>query len=490
MKTLLSWRAAADDFDALGTGLRATPNGPTFGVHRRFWSYDRHVLLSTAPPEGRGHESDQVALERERMRLLVRALRRQFPDHPVEVRYLGVRDVIDFAEIRGKVEALLEDLAEDEIEVFVSPGTGTMQTAWYFAHFGLGLNTRLFKVREGKHTRRGEPERVYEEVERSPVPQSLTIRERGSSQESPSDGFRLTRSIDPVYELARRVAATDRVTTLVLGASGVGKEHLARYVHRESARSSGPFIAINCAAWQNDQLFESRLFGHKKGAFTGADADQAGAFEEADGGTLFLDEVGDCSPGLQQSLLRVLQEREVVRLGETSPRPVDVRVIAATHRDLLARCEEGTFRWDLYFRLAVAELELPSLSERGASEVEALLDHFIGQFRRTFRRPAPLQLSRGARSTILAYPFPGNVRELQHLVERLYVFCGKVADVKDLPGRIQEPAASASFRLDDIERQHILSVYKRMGKNKTRTAEALGCSVNTLKSRLRAYEAG
>ena len=430
--------------------------------------------------------------ERARVELLAATLRKQF-ERRVEVRYVGVRDVIDFPDIRARVEAVLEELADDEIDVFVSPGTGTMQTAWYFAHFGLGLRTRLFKLRDAAFTVGDKgPERVFEEVEQSPVPHSLTIREQAASELDGihSEGeFLLTPSLEGVYERARRVAATDRVTALVLGPSGSGKEHVARTIHTESARRAQPFVAISCAAWQNDQLLESRLFGHMKGAFTGADRDRAGAFEEAEGGTLFLDEIGDCSPALQRTLLRVLEERVVARVGSVETQPVDVRVVAATHRDLVTRCGEGRFRWDLYHRLAVAELEVPSLYERGVREVEDLLDHFLEMGRQAFRRAQALRLTAAARAVLLAYPFPGNVRELKHLVDRLYVFCDDVADVGDLPPRLNTPAAEGSLLLADVERLHILAVYERFERIKTQTARALGCSVNTLKSRLRTYGA-
>ncbi len=462
------------------------PNGPNLQVHRRHWEYDRHILLSTARPVGATGPWKDEDEERKRVDLLARTVRRQF-DRDVEVRMLGVEDVIDFPTIRARVEVLLESLSGDDVDIFVSPGTGTMQTAWYFAHFGLGLRTRLFKLRDAEFTAEGRgSEKVYEEVDQSPVPQSLTIRE----QSSPIIGdILITPSLEQVYERALRVAATDRVTALVLGPSGSGKEHLARTVHSESARSTGPFVAINCAAWQNDQLLESRLFGHEKGAFTGADRVRPGAFEEAEGGTLFLDEIGDCSPVLQQSLLRVLQEHEIVRLGSTTPVPVDVRVVAATHRDLAEQCESGAFRWDLYYRLAVAELEVPSLQFRGASEMEAMLNHLIKTGQREFRRSQPLRLSSQARAAVLGYPFPGNVREMKHLVDRLYVFCDGTAGVADLPARVATPSGEASLLLADVEERHIKTVYERFGRNKTRTAEALGCAVNTLKAKLASYDA-
>jgi transcriptional regulator with PAS, ATPase and Fis domain len=208
---------------------------------------------------------------------------------------------------------------------------------------------------------------------------------------------------------------------LILGASGTGKENLSRYIHKNSARQDKPYIAINCSAF-SDGLLESRLFGYKKGAFTGADKDTSGLFEQAHEGIIFLDEIGDISPYMQQSLLRVLQEKEIMPLGGKAKK-VDVRVIAATNQNLPKLCEEGKFRWDLYYRLSVVELDLPTLLERGKTDLKQLMEHFLSTKKKELHRPKKLVLDKEAQEILLNYTYPGNVRELENVVQRAVVLC-------------------------------------------------------------------
>ncbi|WP_456426991.1 sigma-54 interaction domain-containing protein [Rhodocaloribacter sp.] len=495
-RILISWTATTHDFIKKGGDITVDSEGPNVQVHRHYWEYDRHLLLCSVWEEARVDEDPFEKEVRAKAHCLSEYLRRTFPGHQVNVRFLGIRDVISFSEVRSKVEKLLESFSSQELDIFVSPGTGVMQTAWYFTHFGMGLRTRLFHLRPAQFTESGIPERVFEDIEQSTVPQSLVIRERLEEErqavlppvrQRKEEKFLLTQSIESVYDQAQRVADTDHVTVLILGESGVGKEHLARFIHEKSARHSRPFLAVNCSAL-GDELLESRLFGYKKGAFTGAFEDRAGIFEEADGGTVFLDEVGDSSPVMQQALLRVLQERVVTRIGETEARKVDVRVIAATHQDLADQCEQGKFRWDLFYRLAVAELELPPLRERGTSELKDLINHFLRRKQQDFRRPRLLNLTAQVRAILLKYPYPGNVRELEHLIERLYVFCNDEAEIHHLPTRVLKPQGRHSLLLEDVERRHVERVFHQFEGNKSKTANALGCAVNTLKNKLEKYQ--
>ncbi len=224
-------------------------------------------------------------------------------------------------------------------------------------------------------------------------------------------------AMQDVFERVRKVAASP-ATVLVLGESGTGKELVARAIHEQSARRDGPLVAVNCAAIP-EGLLESELFGHEKGAFTGAQAAHAGLVESADGGTLFLDEIGELPPPAQARLLRMLQDGEVRRVGSTRPRKVDVRVVAATHRDLPKRVQEGTFRQDLYFRLRVVEIKLPPLRERG-EDVPALAKHLLEKTCQRLNRPAAT-LSPEALVAISSHPWPGNVRELENAIERAII---------------------------------------------------------------------
>ena len=233
-----------------------------------------------------------------------------------------------------------------------------------------------------------------------------------------------------VYKLIERVADTDS-TILVLGESGTGKELVARALHFNSRRQFAPFVPINCSALP-ENLLESELFGHRRGAFTGAVTDKKGLFQEADGGTIFLDEVGSMSPMLQSRLLRVLQEKEVRRVGDNTPIYVNVRVVAATNEPLEKRIKEGTFREDLYYRLNVIAIDLPSLRDR-RDDIPLLVSHFLKN-KVTGRTHKPFQLTRSAMNILSAHDWPGNVRELENAIERAVTLCeGEVIQARDLP---------------------------------------------------------
>ncbi len=287
-----------------------------------------------------------------------------------------------------------------------------------------------------------------------------------------------------VYELIRRVAATES-TVLIQGESGTGKELVARAIHNSSSRADAPFVAVNCAAI-TETLLESELFGHEKGAFTGAAAQKKGKIELANGGTLFLDEIGEFAVGLQAKLLRVLQEREVERVGGTRPMKIDVRFLAATNRTLLQALDAGTFRRDLYHRLNVVSLTLPSLRER-AEDILLLAEYFVAKAARKCRmRPKPI--SAEARDCLLSYDWPGNVRELEHAMERALVMGG--ADqilAEDLPGEIleatpTEPASPAKYQnvVKEQKKQVVLKAMQQCNGNYIEAAKVLGLHPNSL----------
>jgi len=292
---------------------------------------------------------------------------------------------------------------------------------------------------------------------------------------------------------AEQVAPTDS-TVLIQGESGTGKEVVARYMHNLSARTEGPFLSINCGALP-ETLLESELFGHTKGAFTGAVRDKQGLFAAARGGTFFLDEVGEMPPSLQIKLLRVIQEREVIPVGATEAIPVDVRIIAATNRDLEEEVRRGNFRSDLFYRLNVIALELPPLRDR-RDDLLLLMESFL-QHLATERGDEPKALSQDALDAVMVYDWPGNVRELENALEHAVVLSrGQLIDVPALPERItrrrKEPlVAERSYRnptLEVIERAYIMYVLQAEGGNKTRAAEALGIDPSTLYRKLSRYE--
>jgi transcriptional regulator with PAS, ATPase and Fis domain len=294
-----------------------------------------------------------------------------------------------------------------------------------------------------------------------------------------------------VFELAARVARYDS-SVLITGESGTGKEVLARFVHARSSRATELFLGVNCASLP-DSLLESELFGHKAGAFTGAIRDRVGLFEAAGNGTVFLDEIGEVSPAMQAKLLRVLQEREVVRLGENRPRKVKARIVAATNRKLADEVRAGRFREDLYYRLRVVELEVPPLRER-RDDILPLARHFVSRLAEKLELPK-LRLDASALDALLDYPWPGNVRELENALERAGVLSqGGLITRDGLPGEVLRRTASlppeerAQRSLGEVEREHIQFVLDSTGHNRSQTARILGIGPTTLWRKLKAYE--
>jgi transcriptional regulator with PAS, ATPase and Fis domain len=269
---------------------------------------------------------------------------------------------------------------------------------------------------------------------------------------------------------------------LILGESGTGKEILARCIHRNSQRSQRVFVAVNCAALA-PTLIESELFGHERGAFTGAAAQHVGRFERAHGGTLFLDEIGELDANLQAKLLRVLQEKTIERVGGTREIAVDVRVIAATNRNLQESVKAGRFREDLYYRLNTFPLELPALRDRPA-DIPKLARFFLQRASLGFGNTPP-QLTPDAECSLLTYEWPGNIRELENLMERLAILCDGAVHPEDLPFQAGLPARPVLFR--DIEKKAILDALGFHEGNRTRAAKQLGISLRTLQYRLKEY---
>ncbi len=303
-----------------------------------------------------------------------------------------------------------------------------------------------------------------------------------------------TPAMKRVIELITKVAPTDS-TVLLLGESGTGKEVFAHAVHRLSARRDKPFIAINCAALP-ETLLESEMFGHVKGAFTGADADKRGLFEEADGGSILLDEIGDMSPITQAKLLRVLQNGEIRPVGSSTAKHVDVRVIAATNRDLIEAARQGRFREDLYFRLNVIQIRIPPLRER-MDALPALVNHFMARFNLKFGRNVHA-VDDHAQALLRSYAYPGNIRELESIVAHAVIMCdGNIITPHDLPDSVRmsvgmrlslpDYAPDRVPPLSEIEQQAIRSTLERVQGNQTEAAKALGISRSTLWRKMKEY---
>ncbi len=305
-----------------------------------------------------------------------------------------------------------------------------------------------------------------------------------------------SRPMEEALNIVGRAAAST-ATVLILGESGTGKELIARAIHYASARADHPLIKVNCAALP-ENLLESELFGHEKGAFTGAVSRRIGRFEQANAGSIFLDEIGDLTPAFQVKLLRVLQEKEFERIGSNQTLRIDVRVIAATHRNLEEAVAQGRFREDLYYRLNVVTIRLPPLRER-KEDIPLLIEHFLKRHSEKNKRPIRA-VSREARELLMRYDYPGNVRELENIIERAVVLCrAEVISSQDLPLHLQEGKSEVSLvyepkgrnlpdTLEEIERELIQKALEKSGGIQTQAAEDLGVSERVLRYKMKKYK--
>ena len=336
---------------------------------------------------------------------------------------------------------------------------------------------------------------VHKAIEREGLRQQvLDLHEQIAALRGPSGIVGHSAALQQAIGVARKVARHPS-TVLITGESGTGKELIAELIHQSGPRAGHPFVAVNCGAIP-EQLLESELFGHARGAFTGAVEDRRGLFEEADGGTLFLDEIGELPVALQVKLLRALQEEEIRAVGDNTPRHVDVRVITATARDLEAEVRAGRFRADLFYRVNVVRIHLPPLRDR-REDIPDLVQHFVGVYNRklnlSIRGVAP-----AAMRLLLDYPWPGNVRELENVVERAMVLAdGAQVEIDHLPASVHQPAAavaddedldlSVKRRTEALERLLIERALRQTGGNRTRAARLLDLSHRALLYKIREY---
>ncbi len=296
---------------------------------------------------------------------------------------------------------------------------------------------------------------------------------------------------EPIRKVFRDIekAAPTSATVLISGESGTGKELVARAIHYRGPRASAPFVPVNCGAIP-EELLESELFGHTKGAFTGATEARAGFFQTADGGTIFLDEISETRPAMQVKLLRVLQDKEICMVGSNRPRKVDVRILASTNKDLPALVKREGFREDLYFRLNVIAIDLPPLRDRG-DDILLLTFHFAAKYAKELNKPTP-QFSDQALQVLRNYHWPGNVRELENVIQRLVVMAeGNLIEVPDLPSLMRFSAlrgAGLTRTLAEVETEYIRNVLADVDGNLTRAAEILGIDRKTLREKMRRAE--
>ncbi len=415
----------------------------------------------------KGHEVEQAGNAQEALALCDR---RQFHVAVVDINMPGISGI-----------ELLERMKSSNIEteVIILTGQGTIESAVMAMKLGAcDYLTKPFPLDELERRcqlafRRGQlaqENRQLKEIIRRSEPRTDMIGDAPQMRD--------------VFRLIERVAPTDKAV-LIQGESGTGKELVARAIQQNSHRADKPFVTVNCAALP-ENLVESELFGHQKGSFTGASADKPGLFEVADGGTLFIDEIGELPLALQPKLLRVLEDGSMRRVGSHKERSVDVRIIAATNRDLSEAVEAGGFREDLYYRINVMSLQLPPLRDR-QGDVGKLIDHFLGD---------EWQLEPDARAALEAYDWPGNIRQLINALDRATILADDHTITRDdLPHEVADrgagaprPARCDSLRLDEIERAHIVEVLEQEKGNKARAARALGIHRRKLYRLLERYD--
>jgi len=454
-KILFSWLSPRTDFSLNRETKEKTvnPDGPTFEFHREFFTkenYTKHILLTTASNEDK------------EVRYFVERLDYIYPKR-VEVRYMdidGKEDPTDLQLIKTKVETILLEpqFKKDnkrELHFWFSPGNSVMQLVWFLMHHGLDLNTTCIKTVERSRTELvGKPGISTVDFDKSQTLLSIII--KSNKDEKREDNFYFAEVLKPIYDLALKAAqAPSKVSVLIRGDTGTGKENLAKYIHNESPRRDLEMQIVNCAEL-NENLLGSTLFGHKKGAYTDAKEDREGVFKTANGSTLFLDEIGDISPKIQQSLLRVLQSKKIQPLGSDELIEVDVRIIAATNRDLVQMCREGDFRLDLYYRLTGVQLNLPRFIRWSDADKKGLIKQMVKENKKLFNKD--LTINKEVIQKLLDHTFPGNIRELQNIIDRFFVYYNDIVTLKELPVDISLPLVSNPQTLDDVEKNHIIKM--------------------------------
>jgi transcriptional regulator with PAS, ATPase and Fis domain len=467
MNILISWVGLNKDF----VKGQVSRDGPNYRLHAlRDYAFEKHFILFN-------REDYQY-----QARLFEQKILESFKHHRTELKGLIIDDERDLNEVQNKVAVFLKELEKDQVTILISTGTSIFKIAWYVFASSLQQNIRLIQYRDKSQ------DFAEVQLQRSSIPYSLIVNEQSVvARKNPASisGFYESPFLEPMLERASKIAIVDN-TVLITGDTGTGKEQLARFIHDNSTRKGGEFVSINCSSF-NDEILSSELFGHVKGAFTGAVQERIGVFEQAKGGTVFLDEIGDISQFMQQSLLRVLQEKKIQKLGSAGKDiKVNVRIVAATNKNLLQKVKDGTFREDLYYRLAVNEIELASLKDWPKGEKLRLIEFLIDKKAKELKMKQII-LSKEAEQQLLRYQFPGNIRELENMIAGLYPFrTEKQIEISDLPKRTQGKDVT-SLKWNDVEAELIKKVLKITRGNQSEACREIGMALNTLKDRIKKY---
>lgn len=472
-KILVSWLATNHDFlkksaegEMIKTDDPFNEEGPHLSLYKDFGGdYERHYLLSQHKNE---YDDPRIASLASYIRLHYNT--------QVIVKYMAIGDILSVGSIEGKVKELVRfQLKDQNVEVFVSPGTPAMQTAWYLlgAELAKRNNILFFKRREKRFIQGGgipPKEKIAFDV--SNFARVSNIRDRSHEKDAHGTPF-FTSSYKEAYTKALQLAGNHSTTVLIQGEMGTGKGHLARYIHRQSNRNTKDCRTINCAGYRED-LLENRLFGYEAGAFDGAKKLTTGILEQTGGGTVILEEVDTLPLRIQVQLVEVLSTRTYTRLGSNKAIPLDIRLIATTTRNLSRLCQEGAFRWDLYHRLSIAELELVPFATLSRKERKQWVEHFMEKTYTRLEKDYIDTITKEAWDFLLGYSFLGNFRELANTVEAFYTFCEKKITLEDIPKVMRVAHQKTSLSLDEAIKRHVRMVVDRYGGNVVEASKALG----------------
>jgi len=481
-KILVSWIATNHDFlkrDELGemkfTDKTFNEDGPHFSLYKDFGDdFDIHYLLCQDDENNSSVKWSKLA----------GSLRHRFKKQVI-LKFMSIDDVFSVGTIKGKVEDFIKyQLKDMDVEVFISPGTPAMQTAWYLLASELSNRTNLtfFKRRERKFMRNNStPKKEIIRFEKSKYANYSNIRDnfRNESEYSISNTL-ITKSLKNVYERGFKLAGNNNTTVLISGNFGVGKTHLARYIHENSNRKNRNLITINCSSY-NEEILQGILFGIEPGAFNGATKLKTGVFEQCKGGTLLLKEINILPLRIQAKLCEVLINKKISRLGSFKEIGIDVRVIATSTENLKNHCENGFFRWDLYYRLSIAELKLLPFFSMDKNERKDWVNYFLETTYTKLETRFISKIDKDVWIFLLDQPFKRNILELSNLIETLYTFCDDKISMTDIFKSYDESQNLDSIILEEIIINHIKKVVNFCGGNISEASRKLGIDRATVK---------
>jgi len=486
-KVLVSWVATNHDFlkknpegEMVHPDSLFNEDGPHFSLHRDFGEdYHTHYLLS---------QYDEETNTDVRWEQLARTLTNRFKTRVI-VRYMGIDDIFSVGTIKNKVEQLIKFTLRDmDVEIFMNPGTSAMQIAWHL--LGSELSTRntilFFRRREKRFVKLGTvPPKEGVKFEVSEYARTTNVRDNYTQSNLVSEeDYHISDTLKEVYAKALQVAGNDRTTVLIKGAIGTGKSHLVRYIHQRSNRRAKTFKIINCAA-HREEVMENLIFGFEPGAFEGAKKITTGIFERANGGTIVLEEVDQLPIRIQVQLLKILNNKAINRIGSDKDLPLDVRIITTTTKDLWELSTEGSFRMDLYHRLAIAELDLPLFTEMPPKERKVWIQYFMETTYTKLEKRYIKNVDKQVWKYLLDYPFLGNLKEVQNVVEVLYTFCEDCVTMDDIPRQMKKIKKDHPLLLDNVIKKHVRTVVEQCGGNISSAAEHLGRDRATVKKYLK-----